>query len=400
MRTIVKGTSLTDKIITVFELKDNGVVKCYNINDKYFEITAEQKAQHRKQPRSCPYVFIKSSDRGDLKYLSIRKQCKKINEEAIKLKNLTDGKINLFRTGNSPKTALQLFYDLCSPPIPDKIESYEVDILESCRGPIIWAELYEGIAFKYDICSEYPSLMASSQHKYPIGKGELKTFTNEEFEQLKFFSFGIYHVKVTVTNNKVFKVNNENWYTHSDLNYAKTKLKLKMKLIEDGEPNALLYDSTKLITGKKLFGPFVDYLFNLKKAGHREVKQILNALWGALVQSNVLTINTDKIRAGKEILTITPNDNGTLMFDTVIREKFYELDFARIKPFMLSYGRLKISNIILTNLDKVVRVHTDGIICTSEITNIKFGNDLGDLKFESKGNCKIFNCNKYNWKEI
>ena len=155
-----------------------------------------------------------------------------------------------------------------------------------------------------------------------------------------------------------------------------------------------------MITGKKLFGPFIDYLFNFKKAGHREVKQILNALWGALSQTNVLTVNTDKIRAGKEILTITPSNNGTLTFETVIKEKFYESDFARIKPFMMSYGRTKTSNIILTNLDKVVRCHTDGIICTSEITNIKFGNDLGNLMYEGKGNCKIFNCNKYTWKDI
>ena len=32
---------------------------------------------------------------------------------------------------------------------PDKIELYEVDILESCRGAIIWAEPYNGIAYKY-----------------------------------------------------------------------------------------------------------------------------------------------------------------------------------------------------------------------------------------------------------
>jgi hypothetical protein len=345
-------------------------------------------------------MFIKTSDRGDLKHLSIRRQCKQINKEAKKLKTLTNGKINLFRTGNSPKTALQLFYDLCNPPQPEKIESYEVDILESCRGPLIWAEPYEGIGYKYDICSEYPSLMASSQHKYPIKKGELKAFTNEEFEQLKFFSFGIYHVKITVTNNKVFKVNNENWYTHTDLNYAKTKLKLEMKLIEDDKPNALLYDNTKLMTGKKLFGPFVDYLFNLKKAGHKEIKQILNSLWGVLVQTNVLSMKTDNIRAGKEILTITPSNDGTLTFETVIKNKFYDLDFARIKPFLLSYGRFKISNIILTNIDKVVRCHTDGIICSSKITNMIFGNDLGNLKYEGKGNCKIFNSNKYNWKDI
>ena len=97
MRTIVKGTSPNeDKIITIFAFQDNEIVKCYNVKQKYFEITTEEMGQYRKQPRSSPYMLIKSSDRGDLKHLSIRKQCKQINKEANKLKILTDGKINLY----------------------------------------------------------------------------------------------------------------------------------------------------------------------------------------------------------------------------------------------------------------------------------------------------------------
>ena len=79
---------------------------------------------------------------------------------------------------------------------------------------------------------------------------------------------------------------------------------------------------------------------------------------------------------------------------------YYENDFARIKPFMLSYGRAKIANIILPNIDKVVRVHTDGIICKSRLKDIKLGTNLGDLKFEGKGNVKIINSNNYTFTEI
>jgi hypothetical protein len=39
----------------------------------------------------------------------------------------------------------------------------------------------------------------------------------------------------------------------------------------------------------------------------------------------------------------------------------------RIKPFMLSYGRNKIANIIFSNIDKVVRCDTDGIIVRLKI---------------------------------
>ena len=402
LRKIVNGTSPNeDKEIVIFEPVDNNTFRCYSESLKYFTITEEQKSATRKNPRSSPYMLIKKNERDQaLRTLSIRKQCKIINKEAKKLLKLTDGKINLYRTGSVAKTSLQLFYDLCNPPNPDKIQDYEVDILEACRGALIYGVKYEGKAYKYDIVSEYPSIMASTQHKFPIKKGELKTFTSEEFNKLEFYSFGIYHVKVHNPDFRVFRENSENWYTHTDLNFVKLKLKLKITLIEDGEPNALLYDSTKLITASKLFGPFINYLFKFKQDGHKEVKKYLNCLWGALCKINTMKVISDKIHETQQILTLTPTDNGKLVFEFVKKEKYYESDFARIKPFMLSYGRTKIANIILPNIDKVVRVHTDGIISKSRLKDIELGTNLGDLKFEGKGNVKIINSNNYTFTEI
>ena len=57
-----------------------------------------------------------------------------------------------------------------------------------------------------------------------------------------------------------------------------------------------------------------------------------------------------------------------------------------------------IAKIINLNIDDVVRCHTDGIICNNEITTIKIGNDLGELKFEGTGICKINNANTYSFK--
>jgi hypothetical protein len=144
--------------------------------------------------------------------------------------------------------------------------------------------------------------------------------------QLEFFSFGIYHVKIYDIDFRTFKENKKNWYTHTDLNYAKTKLKLKISLIEDEEPNALLYDNKKLMTGNKLFGPFINYLFEFKKAGHKEIKKYISSLWGTLSQFDIMTLKTDVIREGKVILTITPDNNGKLTFETALKDKFYELD--------------------------------------------------------------------------
>jgi hypothetical protein len=171
-------------------------------------------------------------------------------------------------------------------------------------------------------------------------------------------------------------------------------------LVEDDEPNALLFGSKALMTGRELFAPFVKFLFKLKKQGHKEIKSYLNALWGALTQTNLMTVSNGNVHDNKEILTITPTNDGGVIFGTAVKDNYYETDFARIKPFLLSYGRTMIAKIILKNLDTVVRTHTDGIICTKKITNIKFGKNLGDLKFEGKGDCVVKNSNFYSFKNI
>ena len=107
-RIIVKGTSPNeDKIIAIFEPNDNGSFDCYSLEDKKFTITSKQKREYKTFPRSSPYVMIRKNERdADLKELNIRGQCKLINKEAEKLKELTNDKINLFRTGSVAKTAL------------------------------------------------------------------------------------------------------------------------------------------------------------------------------------------------------------------------------------------------------------------------------------------------------
>lgn len=56
-------------------------------------------------------------------------------------------------------------YDLSNPPDPDKITEDEVMILEKSHGALIYGRKYKGMGHKYEVCSEYPSLMSSTQHK-------------------------------------------------------------------------------------------------------------------------------------------------------------------------------------------------------------------------------------------
>ncbi len=399
----VIGTSFYDnKEIVIYDPERNkdGNYKCYCLSKKHFILTPEQKSFYRTPSKDSPYIIVRKNEKDiDLKHLSIRKQCKAINKEAKKLLKLTDGKINLYRTGGVSKTALQLWYHLDNPPIADDILEDETRILEKCRGAFMYGFKYKGKGYKYDIVSEYPYLYISKQHKYPYKRGELKILSKQEFDELNFFKFGIYHVIVENTDSRVFRHNEKHWYTHTDLNYAKDKLNAKLTLIEDNETNCLLYSADKLITGNKLFGKFVNFLFPLKRQGFKEVKKYLNCLWGTLCQINTMTISDNKIYGDKNIVSITPGKNGKHRVETVKMDKYYELPYARIKPFLFSYGRHIIAKIIYKNLDNVLRCHTDGILLKEPIKDVQLGTDLGDLKFEGVGYCEIYNNTQYKWIE-
>ena len=82
--------------------------------------------------------------------------------------------------------------------------------------------------------------------------------------------------------------------------------------------------------------------------------------------------------------------------DVSKKDKLFECDYARIKPFLVSKGRYTISKVIERNLDNCVQCHTDGIILTEPIEPTqKLGNDIGDLKFECEGQCKIVNSTSF-----
>jgi hypothetical protein len=410
-RRIVKGTSPDqDKIIAIFEKTKGGKTRIVygDKSDKVFLVSDESFKKMRSKPRTGKYILIKYDK---YEFTSLKDQYEKTYEEAVMLKELTKGRINLFRTGSTGKTALQLFYDLC--PVkqdesqPDKITDKECEILKMAKcGALIWGRKYKGKGYKYDVVSEYPSVMISKSLKIPWGGVEFSQMTKDDFEKLEFFRYGIYHVKVHNPDERLFRENFNNWYSHTDLNYAKMKLKCKLELINDGEDNAMIYNKLKSI--RTIFEPFINYLFEFKNKGIKQVKKYLNALWGALCQKNTLDIPAvSEIHDDKMLFSIRPNfrdlkedhnmNNHTITVYS--KNNYYELDYARIGHFILASGRLKISNIILPNLDKCVRCHTDGIILTSPIEHVELGNNIGDLKLEEVGTCEIYDSCNYTFND-
>ena len=73
----------------------------------------------------------------------------------------------------------------------------------------------------------------------------------------------------------------------------------------------------------------------------------------------------------------------------------FETPFARIKPFILAYGREMICNIMRDNVKSIVKCHTDGIYSSKKL-NVPTGDKLGELSY--KGFCMNASTNASNQK--
>ena len=177
-------------------------------------------------------------------------------------------------------------------------------------------------------------------------------------------------------------------------------LGLQIDLIEE-ENNFLYYPKESLINGKKLFSWFVDTLYALKKKDKR-FKEILNCLWGILSKNKITTLrldmnttsnvdlNTDEI----EILSQIIHGNKIIIEYEFKNKSSFVSDFARLKPFLLSQGRLKLSELMHQYVDNIQQCNTDGFISDIQLS-IVLGDDIGNLRFDGyRPNVKIYNVNR------
>ena len=338
------------------------------------------------------YFYIKCANKDDL-----QKEHKEFKRNADKLKEITKGRINMYRTGTVKNTALKLFYDLIQHvEEPETIDDNEAEFILSCyRGGLTYHQKYKGQAAKGDVCSMYPALM-SKQVMYPFKKGEFKTITENDLAKTvdkkgnRYFKYGIYRAKIT-GESFLFHFNNLNYYSHIDMLLA-TKLGLKIELIQDDKANFLFYPTSSLQTGVTLFKKYVDFLFDLKQSYPKlkYIKRILNILWGALCEmkfsstynlNQVVTLKENEQIANIKVL----GDNNFVVQCEVVGDKFLT-GFARIGPFLTAYGREMIANLAKTHvkdLSSIKRIYVDCILSSEplKITN-KEDCQLGEFGLE------------------
>lgn len=386
---ILKSQNTDEKPIVIYGYdSEKRMFKCYN-GTKYDYLTNDELLKHQKQHVKSPYLLIKLD-----KKLGYETQYKEFIDHANQIKKKSLNVINLFKTGTVKTTALSLFERfnkniVCPDPIlPDEAEW----INKASFAALMDAKVgYTGEAHKYDIRSHYPSLFLTSGFHLPVKRGKFQTIS----ELPDIISYGIYRVKIKNTKPMLFRSNNSNYYTHFDINRARD-LKLKIQLIQDEKPNALVYDGDARISSPLLFKTYVEYLYGLKSQNIPFAKSILNTLWGALCQKMMcksyykdeLVLKEDFDLMSMRLTPPTDTAHGQCTY--LRQEKTYLTDFARFCPFIIGKGRFVTSKMMEPFEANIIRVHTDGFMADKKL-DIKLGPNIGELKYEGVKNIKIVN---------
>lgn len=304
-------------------------------------------------------------------------------KEADELKAMTDGKINLYKTGRYKDTAVYYVSEYLK---HMNYEFEEMGYLENewhikCnRGGVIYHDYtdttYEKL-YSYDICSAYPHIM-TTQKTIPYKAGEFLILTNEEQSTRKSYYKGIYRATVEA-GHKLFSYNRYNYYCNEELQEA-NKLKLKITLIEDGEPNFLHYDNTKCVALKTLFKKPIQTLFDLKQKGYAGAKKILVNLFGCLTEKNKqeldITISEEDYAKGELMFKYADNweitgaksvadDKVKITFKQI--DKLYKGPLPRAQVFITAFCRQAIYKKVGDNMEHVKMILTDGIYTDKDI---------------------------------
>ena len=367
------------------------------VNEKTFKKYLSIAAKNREKSY---YHYIEASKRevnGEIPSLEIQYQT--FIDEVNKLKKLTNGKINFYKTGNVTNTALFLFSQLTSHlnvEFPDPCEQTIVDLalfgaVSSCN------EGYEGEGHRYDFTSYYPYHLSKNQSNYPIKAGIFKKIIQQDFDNMKYPEYGYYHA-ILHGETKFFRFNKDNWYTHIDLETAK-QYNLKVEIINDGCNNFYHYPKESLGKGNLIFGEYVTMLFDLKNNHKIKLaKLLLNTLTGLLAchiketfiptEQNQINDNFVKI---KEVW-FDGDDMKVVGYDT--RKQIFKNPYCRVYPFLLAIARKYLLKEVKPNEKSIEWLHTDGFISNSKLNIDTSKSGLGKLTYDYAEHIKVYHVNK------
>ena len=170
---------------------------------------------------------------------------------------------------------------------------------------------------------------------------------------------------------------------------------LSVELIQDDKPNFLYYSKDKLMNGAFLFKNYVEELYKLKSES-KMAKLLLNILWGALCENSTKEFYNN-CQNELDLIDCDITDlhfTGTKFRVEIVNfgDNYYKTNYARIKPFVLSYGRNHCYKTFKEYDKDIIRVHTDGIYC--QRSPEKFSLKIGGVKIDRMKNVNLTGLNK------
>jgi hypothetical protein len=321
---------------------------------------------------------------------------------ADEMKQHLGGRYNFYKCGSVKEMALNAFFENTKAVQPEKIPMIEANwINDASCGALMYWEPFKGTVHEYDVNSRYSSVMQKNNHYFPIKEGNFETLKSP----IEVVEYGIYRCIITKDNNnpyKFFRFNPKNKYTHLDIIVA-IKYGLKIEMILDGKPNALIYSKDKLMNGAYLFKTYIDELYELKQQKVKGSKDLLNVLWGALTESTYYYHDVkqeEECKVDDARITRINVDSKIRIQCIYHKKKQFKTAWGRIKPFVLAYARSRMFFSFRKFEPLVIRMHTDSLVMKEKNDELKTGPELGNLKYEGMFQVDITGLNKTNKRKI
>ena len=262
--------------------------------------------------------------------------------------------------------------------------------------------------FSYDYKSQY-GLALNSRYEISTKQGK-EVFLKELTEDIE---YGYYHVKITSDDEnfkKMFVFSKYNVYHSYSLQQAIEykeiyEMKINIELIQDKEPNAYLYNKNDLVSLKSITTAWYNNLTKLRKQlpKNKLLKHLISSAWGHLNAKNYLYLEWEEIQEKKlnigvgecyEYEIINYYDYGDREYYELLNTKKPYKHNIRLKPIITAISRIMTSDIVLQDINNVVRVHTDSITFTKEHKDIESEKIIIEDKTTGLINWTNVNCYK------
>jgi len=286
------------------------------------------------------------------------------------------------------------------------INREEANLFSKCyNGSVQYLKQGEYNIFGYDYKGFYQSLLVDKDFYFPHCSGTFKTLKKIPEKPM----LGFYFVNISCDDEnfkKIFMFSKDNVYTSYSLKFAmkyKDKFNVNVQLCEHPN-NAYVYDRKKeCVLSKTIFNKWSNKLNSLKSKipNNILIKMLSSSVWGHLskkkkytmTEAQTFEVNADwDDEAEYKIIDFITKDNGDEFYKVVKQDEQYYHNF-RLKPFITSYGRVKIAELaIKAGLENIVRIHTDSICSLKEFDYKSETNLIPEQK--STGKFKLEAINK------